>query len=93
MNFMSEVIGSENVLSTPPVMGGEDFGRYGRTSEKVPGLIYWLGAADPIEFENARQEGRQMPSLHSPFFKPNSTIAIPVGVKTMTKTVTSLFNE
>jgi hippurate hydrolase len=93
MNFMSEVIGNENVLSTPPVMGGEDFGRYGRTSERVPGLIYWLGAADPIEFENARKEGRQMPSLHSPFFKPNSTIAIPVGVKTMTKTVTSLFNE
>ena len=93
INFMSEVIGNENVLSTPPVMGGEDFGRYGRTSEKVPGLIYWLGAADPVEFENARQEGRQMPSLHSPFFKPNSTIAIPVGVKTMTKTVTSLFNE
>ena len=47
-------------------------------SEKVPGLIYWLGAADPDEFENARKEGRQMPSLHSPFFKPNATVAIPI---------------
>jgi len=93
MIYMENAIGKENVVSTPPVMGGEDFGRYGRTIEKVPGLIYWLGAADPDEFENSRKEGRQMPSLHSPFFKPNASIAIPIGVKTMTKTVTSLFNE
>jgi len=93
VSVMQTVIGDENVLQTEPVMGGEDFGRYGRVEPKIPGLIYWLGAADPQEVKAAKAEGRSMPSLHSPFFKPNAAKAIPIGVETMTATAVSLFNE
>ena len=93
MKTMAEIIGAENVRVAEPVMGGEDFGRYGRTDDKIPGMIYWLGAADPIEVKAAIKAGRSMPSLHSPFFKPAAAAAIPVGVDTMTATAVSLFNE
>lgn len=93
MKSMAEVIGAENVIASDPVMGGEDFGRYGRTDPKIPGMIYWLGAADPAEVKAAKKAGKSMPSLHSPFFKPDAAKAIPVGVDTMTATAVSLFNE
>jgi len=93
MKVMVEVLGNDNVLASDPVMGGEDFGRYGRTDPKIPGMIYWLGAADPKEVVAAKKAGKSMPSLHSPFFKPDAAAAIPVGVDTMTATAVSLFNE
>ena len=93
MTTMKDVIGAENVIASEPVMGGEDFGRYGRTDDKIPGMIYWLGAGDPKEVKAAKKAGKSMPSLHSPFFKPNAAVAIPVGVDTMTATAVSLFNE
>jgi len=80
-------------MVSQPVMGGEDFGRYGRTEDKIPGMIYWLGAADPKEVKAAKKAGKSMPSLHSPFFKPDAAAAIPIGVETMTATAVSLFNE
>ena len=93
MKTMAAVIGADNVVASDPVMGGEDFGRYGRTDPKIPGMIYWLGAADPAEVKAAKKAGKSMPSLHSPFFKPDAAAAIPVGVDTMTATAVSLFNE
>jgi len=93
MVTMAKVIGEGNVIASKPVMGGEDFGRYGRTDPKIPGMIYWLGAADPKEVKAAKKAGKSMPSLHSPFFKPDAAAAIPVGVETMTATAVSLFNE
>jgi len=93
METMAKVIGAKNVLVADPVMGGEDFGRYGRTDAKIPGMIYWLGAANPEEVKAAQKAGKSMPSLHSPFFKPDAAAAIPVGVDTMTATAVSLFNE
>lgn len=93
METMAKVIGADNVIASDPVMGGEDFGRYGRTDPKIPGMIYWLGAADPAEVKAARKAGKSMPSLHSPFFKPDAAAAISVGVDTMTATAVSLFNE
>lgn len=93
MKTMAKVIGEDNVIASDPVMGGEDFGRYGRTDPKIPGMIYWLGAANPKEVKAAQKAGKSMPSLHSPFFAPDAAAAIPVGVDTMTATAVSLFNE
>ena len=40
------VIGTDNVINASPVMGGEDFGRYGQEIPKIPSMIFWLGAVD-----------------------------------------------
>lgn len=91
--IMASVIGEDNVKELKPVMGGEDFGRYGQVEPKIPSLIYWLGAANVKELKRAEKAGKSMPSLHSPTFKPDADVAIPIGVKTMTSTAIALFNE
>ena len=90
--IMAELLGEDNMAILKPVMGGEDFGRYGQVEPKIPSLIYWLGAANVGDLAKAKKAGKPMPSLHSPTFKPDAGVAIPVGVKTMSTTAIALFN-
>ena len=43
-------IGSENIFKTSPVMGGEDFGMFGRDEPIIPTAIFWLGAVNKSVF-------------------------------------------
>ncbi len=89
---MSQIIGEDNVREISPVMGGEDFSEYGRTEEKIPSLIYWIGAVKPEVWQAAQDSGEGLPSLHSPFFAPDYEATIDTGVKTMTAAALALFN-
>ncbi len=93
MGAIGRKIGKRNVEETPPVMGGEDFGRYNRTSEAVPGLIFWLGAIKPSTFKKAQNSKLPLPSLHSPIFAPDPGRTIDTGVKAMTAAALELFEE
>ena len=77
-------LGAENVEQSKPVMGGEDFARFGRTEERIPGFYFWLGAADPDAHAKAESEGRKLPATHSPFFLPAYERTLETGVRTMT---------
>ena len=37
---------------------------------KIPGAMYWLGAADPEKLAESRKTGVPLPSLHSALFAP-----------------------
>lgn len=82
---MSEVfgraIGKENVLVAEPVMGGEDFSRYGRAG--VPILMYRLGAVSPERLARFAELGVPSPSLHSPLFYPDLDPTLRTGFMTM----------
>ncbi|MBL4616564.1 MAG: amidohydrolase [Robiginitomaculum sp.] len=80
---ISKKLGAENVKIIDPVMGGEDFGRFGRTDAKVPGVIYWLGTVEPKKHAKMIAEGTGFPSLHSPFFAPDRIKTIETGVASM----------
>ncbi|WP_019961569.1 amidohydrolase [Woodsholea maritima] len=67
-----------------PVTGGEDFARYGRTTEDVPVFMFWVGATPQDTIDAALAEGRTPPANHSPFFYPDAEVAIPVAVEGMT---------
>ena len=85
-----DVFGAENVIRTQPVMGGEDFSRYGRTPEKVPVFMYGLGIVSHEKMEHARQTGEKLPSLHSDLLMPDPEPSILNGVKAMTNAVINL---
>ncbi|VAW01276.1 N-acetyl-L,L-diaminopimelate deacetylase, partial [hydrothermal vent metagenome] len=76
-------IGKDNVKEVDPVMGGEDFGQFGRTADKIPGVIYWVGAVEPGKYAAAKAAGETLPSLHSPFFAPDRAKTIKTGVASM----------
>lgn len=75
---------ADQVVVTDPVMGGEDFSQYGRTEDKIPGLIFWIGAVDPAKYLASQETGESLPSLHSPFFAPVPEPTIKTGVRAMT---------
>jgi len=72
------------IREIPPVMGGEDFSEYGRTEEKIPGFLFWVGAVNPEEYATTVAAGGSFPSLHSPFFAPDPEPTIKTGVRAMT---------
>jgi len=83
-------IGNDNVIESSPVMGGEDFGRYGQVEPKIPSMIYWLGAVDRTKYAASKNGGDPLPSLHSPFFAPEYAPTIRTGVTAMTSAVLDL---
>ena len=84
----SKVLAPEQVLEAEPQMVGEDFARFGKTEDKVPTLLFWLGTVPPEKMEN-----ENLPGLHSPFYYPEPTQSLSAGVSVVSQTMVDLFNE
>ena len=86
-------LGEENVIKVSPVMGGEDFGMFGRVEPIIPTALFWLGAVNTKVYEMAQKEGLILPSLHSDLFLPDADPAIATGVKAMTLAILDLYKS
>lgn len=83
-------LGDAAVIEVPPVMGGEDFARYGRVVPRIPSHMFALGSVAPSTFEQAKSNGTTLPSLHSPFFAPEPYQTVETGINAMTAMVLAL---
>jgi amidohydrolase len=82
---LKKTIGEDKVVTAQPTMGGEDFSRFGRTSDKIPTMLFWLGAVAQAKYDASQKPGGpQLPSLHSSTFAPDPDPTIATGVKAMT---------
>jgi hippurate hydrolase len=81
---MRAAIGKENVVDIPAEMGGEDFSRYGRTEDRIPGFMLRLGTVPQSLYDAAQRGETSLPSLHSPRFAPDPVPTLETGVKAMT---------
>ena len=86
-------LGEENVIKVSPVMGGEDFGMFGRVEPIIPTALFWLGAVNTKVYEMAQKEDLILPSLHSDLFLPDAEPAITTGVKAMTLAILDLYKS
>jgi amidohydrolase len=86
-------IGADNVVDLQPVMGGEDFGAFGRVNPKIPSFMFWLGAVDTDVIAQAKKDGTTLPSLHSPFFAPDYEPTIETGVAAMSAAALDLLKK
>jgi amidohydrolase len=78
-----KALGEGRVEAAASVMGSEDVGVF-TLNGKIPGLMFWLGAADKGKLEESQKSGAPLPSLHSALFAPVYSEAIPAGVTAMT---------
>jgi hippurate hydrolase len=84
-------LGDANVVFTPSVMGGEDFGEFRRADEAhIKSLILWVGGSDPQKLAAAKAGGPSMPSLHSPFWAPVADKVIASASQALTLTALRL---
>ena len=90
---LSDQLGAEHVMQLEPVMGGEDFARYGRVEPKIPICMLRLGAVAPEKIKAAEAGEIALPSLHSSKFAPEAKPAIQTGVKAMSIAVMHLLNK
>jgi len=85
-------LGKGNAVKVSPVMGGEDFGMYGRVEPIIPTALFWLGAVNKNVYQKAIRDDIVLPSLHSDLFLPDAEPTIDTGVKAMTGAALDLFN-
>ena len=91
-NLFRELLGPDHVHEEGPVMGGEDFGRYGRAG--VPIFFYFLGTVAPEKYTASKQPGgKGLPSLHSDLYYPIPEPTIRTGVLTMSAAVLNLVGK
>jgi amidohydrolase len=88
----AKALGQENVIKAAPVMGSEDFG-YFSLDQKIPTMMFWLGAMDPLKVKQRKEGGPALPSLHSPLFAPLPEPTLRTGVKAMTSAVLELLKK
>jgi amidohydrolase len=87
-----QVLGADKVQERPPILGGEDFGRYGR--EGVPIFMYFLGTIAPERVAEAnRDPSNPLPSMHSALYYPVPRPSIETGVLTMSLAVLNLVGK
>ncbi len=80
--------GDDKVKEGEPVMGGEDFGRFGSTG--VPICMLRLGAVSQKRLDEFAAKHVPPNSLHSPLFYPDIEETLATGVPAMVTCVTEL---
>jgi hippurate hydrolase len=83
-------LGERQVREVKPTMGGEDFGLYGQTADRIPISLFWLGISDPTTVTESEKSGQPLPSAHSSLFAPVPEPTIKTGVTAMTAAVLEL---
>jgi len=76
-------LGADHVDTPQAVMGSEDVGLF-NLDGKIPGMMFWLGAAEPTKLAHAKEIGVPLPAMHSPLFAPDYGPTISTGVAAMT---------
>jgi len=85
-----KLLGKDKLVQLEPTMGGEDFARYGKTKDKVPVFMYFLGTVNPEKYQTYEKEGKSLPSLHSDKLVLDVEPSIKTGVSAMTNAVINL---
>src|SRR5438094_2089950 len=86
-------LGDENVEFVDPTMGGEDFSEYSLPDHSIPAVDFHFGAVEPAKIVEYKQEGKELPTLHSSKFAPVPEPTIRVGVIGMTSAVLELMKK
>ena len=91
VSTFKRTLGEENVVKREPVMGAEDFGRFGTEEPRVPIFMYRLGSVSPERVAVSKKPGAApLPALHSPIYLPEPKTTIRTGVVTMTAAAVDL---
>ncbi|MFT4937666.1 MAG: amidohydrolase [Paraglaciecola sp.] len=85
--------GEERVVSTPAVMGGEDFGRFYRADKNIKSLIFWVGGVTQANWDKAQKGELNLPSLHSPYWAPEADAVINTATQALTSAAMQIMRK
>jgi amidohydrolase len=88
VGVLEDWLGKDALVRDEPQMGGEDFSEYGRTPDKIPICMLWLGSVPAEKMKNGK-----VPSIHSPFYYPDPEPTIRTGVTALSAAVLDLLKK
>ena len=75
--------GADRVREVPPVMAGEDFGRFHLADPSIESVIFWVGGVPEARWREAEGNPARLASLHSPFWAPDPDPTISTATEAM----------
>ena len=76
--------GDERTTILPPLMVGEDVGRYWLNDPSIKGTLFWVGGVPRSKWDAVGGDTTKLPSLHSPFWAPDAETVISTATEAMT---------
>ena len=87
--LLKGVFGEKNIQTRPPLMGAEDFGRFGK--DGVPIFMFFLGSVSQEKYDAALKPGAPaLPGMHTDAYFPEPDQAIRIGARAMSLSVIDL---
>jgi amidohydrolase len=86
-------LGAHNVFDEDPIMASEDFGLFGLEGHRIPTVMFWLGAMDPLKLAAAQAAGKSLPGPHTSLFEPVPEPTLRTGVTAMTSVAIALLQR
>ncbi len=86
-------LGNDDVTMVDPTMGGDDFSEYSLPDHSIPAVYFHFGAVEPAKIAKFKEEGKELPTLHSSKFAPVPEPTIRTGVIGMTTAVLDLMKK
>ncbi len=76
--------GAERTTILPPLMVGEDVGRYWLNDKSIAGTLFWVGGVPKAKWDAVDGDTTKLPSLHSPYWAPDAETVISTATEAMT---------
>jgi metal-dependent amidase/aminoacylase/carboxypeptidase family protein len=86
-------LGADRVSQVEPINAAEDFSLYSQTAERVPAVLWRIGATAPETFAESARTGVPVPSNHNSGFAPVPEPTITAAVTTLTAAVLELLGK
>ena len=86
-------LGAQNVFDEDAIMASEDFGLFGLEGHRIPTVMFWLGAMDPVKLAAAQAAGKSLPGPHTSLFEPVPAPTLRTGVTAMTSVAIALLRQ
>jgi amidohydrolase len=90
---LGNALGAQNVFDEDPIMASEDFGLFGLEGHRIPTVMFWLGAMDPMKLAAAQAAGKSLPGPHTSLFEPIPEPTLRTGVTAMTAAAIALLQR
>jgi len=87
VSSMRSILGQDKVIQVDPATIAEDFGKYGRTEQKIPIALFWVGAVNQVRYNDHIQNGTPLIPIHNSQFAPDFEPTVSGGVAAMSKAV------
>jgi amidohydrolase len=84
LELFRQHFGAERTAVLPPLMVGEDVGRFWRGDQSVAGTLFWVGGVPRAKWDAVGGDTTKLPSLHSPLWAPDAETVISTATEAMT---------